>query len=110
MDNSTGNIIEAELIGPEITLGAEPVAVGKSRSGVKLTSVINIAVFVIILIGGGIASILMPRKPVSEAEKRQLAQLPEFSWDNLFHGKYTQKLEDSYADNFPYRDPMVGFS
>jgi len=72
--------------------------------------IVNIVLFVAILFIGGILSIALPKKKISEDEKRVLTQMPTFSFDSLFHGKYTQKMENYYADNFPYRDHFVAFS
>lgn len=45
-----------------------------------------------------------PSKDVSEAERRKLAQLPEFSWENLTSGNFAADFEDYTLDQFPLRD------
>ena len=40
----------------------------------------------------------------SETENRTLAQLPEFSWEALKDGTYTEAIETYFADQFPLRD------
>ena len=45
-----------------------------------------------------------PAKAASEAERRPLAQFPEFSADALLSGKLVQDFEDYTLDQFPSRD------
>jgi hypothetical protein len=103
-------ITEIEIVNPLLVhLQKEdvPLMPAAMKEKVKTSSIINIAVFVLIIIAGGVLSILLPKQKISEVEKRTLTQVPVFTWDTLFHGKYTQKLEDYYADNFPYRENLV---
>ena len=62
------------------------------------------------LTAGGIASLVLPKPTVSEAERRELAAMPVFSWESLFHGDYIQDLEAFYADTFPLRDRFVSLA
>ena len=45
-----------------------------------------------------------PAKDISEAERRPLAQMPEFSVETLLDGKFMSKFEDFTLDQFPLRD------
>ncbi len=45
-----------------------------------------------------------PKEDVSEAERRPLAQMPEFSADTLLSGKFMTAFEDYTLDQFPMRD------
>ena len=45
-----------------------------------------------------------PEKPVSEAERRPLAQMPEVSADTLLSGKFMAEFEEFSLDQFPLRD------
>lgn len=49
----------------------------------------------------------LPKHADSEYEKRPLAKMPQFSWDNLLAGNYVDSLEQYFADNFPFRDQFV---
>ena len=52
------------------------------------------AVLFCLFIGGfGILHILLPDKEFSPMENRNLAQLPEFSWQALKDGEYTADLD-----------------
>ena len=70
----------------------------------KLTSV----VFCVFLAGLLVWHIGLPDKDRSETENRTLAQFPEFSWENLKNGSFTQGMEDYFADQFPLRDDWTG--
>jgi len=45
-----------------------------------------------------------PKKALSEAERRPLAQMPEFTLENLLNGKFMSEFEDYSLDQFPLRD------
>ncbi|MBK6937569.1 MAG: hypothetical protein IPH18_12285 [Chitinophagaceae bacterium] len=73
----------------------------------KRIQIINVAVFCTILLAGGIASLAMKHKTVSEMENRKLAQFPAYSDSTLWSGKYFRNIEMYYADNFPLRDKWI---
>ena len=50
------------------------------------------------------AHVLLPDRAKSETENRTLAQLPEFSWEALKSGAFTEDVEEYFADQFPLRD------
>lgn len=71
---------------------------------------VNLIFFVFIAIMG-ILFYTLPNKPtVSEREKRELAQLPEFSFSALLDGSYTAEYAVYFADNFPFRETLIEFS
>lgn len=45
-----------------------------------------------------------PPKDISQAERRPLAQMPEFSLSALESGQFREKFEDYSLDQFPFRD------
>lgn len=45
-----------------------------------------------------------PPKDISRAERRPLAQMPEFSLSALESGQFREKFEDYSLDQFPFRD------
>ncbi|MDR2713818.1 MAG: hypothetical protein LBB91_11980 [Clostridiales bacterium] len=64
--------------------------------------IILIPVFVL-----GVWSLLNPNGEVSAWEKRAPKSAPAFTLENLFSGRYTQELEEYYADTFPVRDTFI---
>ena len=68
---------------------------------------IRIVIFMILIFGLTVASIL--KKPIvfSENENRYLAEKPEFSLDALFEGSYTQDYETYITDQFVFRDQWI---
>lgn len=76
----------------------------------KKLHLVNMAIFCGLLLTGGIASLAMKTKGVSEMENRKLATMPKFSDSLFWSGKYFKQIEEYYADNFPLRDKWIGFS
>ena len=70
---------------------------------------IPIAMFVVMLFGGMIWSIVTPDQSYSDTENRFLATKPKFSWKALFDGEYTQDYETYITDQFPARDTWIGW-
>jgi len=64
-------------------------------------------VFSVFLAGLLIWHIAMPDRSKSETENRTLAQFPEFSWEALVDGSYTESVEEYFADQFPMRDTWM---
>lgn len=52
--------------------------------------------------------IALPDRDRSETENRTLARFPEFSWSALKSGRFTEGVEDYFADQFPLRDSWTG--
>jgi hypothetical protein len=71
---------------------------------------LNIFVFLLVLITGGVLSFALPKMKISQLEKRPLCGVPKLTWDNLLKGHFTDSLDKYYSDNFPYRDDLVGLS
>lgn len=65
---------------------------------------VQILIFLAFIGGFFILNILMPDKVFSERENRDLTQMPKFSFDSLFSGKYTSKFESYTTDQFAFRD------
>ena len=68
------------------------------------------AIFCILLLAGGIASLAMKKQSVSVMENRKLATMPKYSDSLFWSGKYFKQIEEYYADNFPLRDKWINFS
>ncbi len=64
--------------------------------------------FCVFLVGLLTWHIALPDRDRSETENRTLAQFPEFSWSALKSGRFTEGVEDYFADQFPLRDGWTG--
>lgn len=50
---------------------------------------------------------IMPKKKISEAEQRELTQMPKLSVSTLWNGEFTSGLNLYYSDNFAFREQLV---
>jgi hypothetical protein len=73
----------------------------------KTNSIVTTIVFIGLIAGFSIASILKPDRNFSENENRYLTQKPEFSGEGLFDGTYTADYEEYITDQFVYRDGFI---
>ena len=64
--------------------------------------------FCFFLCGTFVISVILPDRERSETENRLLAQWPEFSWEALKSGEFTDGVEKYFADQFPLRDGWTG--
>ena len=71
----------------------------KKRTG-TISAILVIALWVILTLGLW----LLPSREQSEAERRPLAQMPEFSISTFLKGGFAGKFEDYTLDQFPLRD------
>ena len=69
-----------------------------------LTSII----LLVFIFGGMVLHIVTPDRTFSDMENRNLASLPEFTWDKFISGQYTKDLETYMSDQFFWRDAWVG--
>lgn len=60
--------------------------------------------FAAVLFGLFLAGVFLPDRDISTAERRKLAQSPDFSVQTLLSGKYADDLETYLLDQFPQRD------
>lgn len=72
---------------------------------------IPIAMFVVMIFGGMLWSMLTPEQSYSDTENRFLESRPKFSLESLFakEDNYTSKYETYITDQFPIRDKWIGF-
>lgn len=66
------------------------------------------AAFLLLLFGLAIVNLLTADRAFSENENRYLQQLPEFTVERLFQGKYTSEFDQYVIDQFTFRDGWVG--
>lgn len=52
----------------------------------------------------------LPRSTYSELERRDLLRFPDFSWQSLRNGSFTQHLSNWFSDSEPFRDVLMGCS
>ena len=69
-----------------------------------------ISIIVLVFCAFTIVFDTFPRSTFSELEKRDLATLPEFSWQRLFDGSYTKAVSQWFSDSEPYRDHFMAMS
>lgn len=58
----------------------------------------------------GLLSCVLPKPTYSEHEKRNLAAMPQFSFEAFFGGTYLKDFEAHYADTFPFRESFIQLS
>ena len=49
----------------------------------------------------------LPRSTYSELEKRELLHFPEFSWQGLRNGSFTESVSNWFSDSEPFRDVLM---
>ncbi|MBQ4546245.1 MAG: hypothetical protein IJA17_03700 [Oscillospiraceae bacterium] len=73
----------------------------------KIVKIASVAVCCLLITVIGILAWALPQPTYSEYEKRDLNQMPEFSFESLFKGEYTLGIELAYADTFTFRESFV---
>lgn len=53
-----------------------------------------------------VAMLILPRPTQSLIEQRNLAEFPEFTWEDFLNGDYTEGIAEYYNDTVPYRDAL----
>ena len=56
----------------------------------------------------GIAFFATPKKDFSDNENRTLAKMPEWTFENIKNGRFTDGIGTYAADHFPMRDSFLG--
>ena len=73
----------------------------------KKQNIAVIAVFLCMVFGMTIWTMVMPSREFSERENRALAQMPEPSVESCFSGKFEKDFETYLTDQFPMRDGWI---
>ena len=73
----------------------------------KIVKIASVAVCLLLIFVIGILAWALPQPTYSEYEKRDLNQMPEFSFESLMKGEYTLGIELAYADTFTFRESFV---
>ena len=73
--------------------------------------VITLILFIVFLIAGFTAVVILPRDEASaQQENRKLADFPSFSFERLKSGKFTSDFETYLSDNVGYRSTFMSVS
>ena len=71
---------------------------------------LNVVLFFSILLGFFALFFLFPKIKQSQDEKRNLAQLPEFTWKQYVDGNWTKGLDRFIDDHFPFRKAFISYT
>ncbi len=64
-------------------------------------------VFLLLIFGFTLATLLHPQKERSETENRPLQQRPSLTWDSLISGEFAKDYESYLSDQFVLRDGWI---
>ncbi len=70
----------------------------------KVKNIIMVVLGVLVIFGGCLFCILMPKQEYSESERRPLEKFPQVSASSLISGDFMSGFEKYATDNFPLRD------
>lgn len=73
----------------------------------RLTRLLPVAVFFLMIMAGMAAGVLQKDKTYSSAENRMLQLFPKFTIKRVLNGKFQKKYEVYLSDQFPGRDSWV---
>ena len=71
---------------------------------------INVSVVIMLLVLVGVLAVVLPNPTVSEVEKRELAEKPQWTLRSWFSGEYAEQYDAYYADTFPQREQLVSLA
>lgn len=72
----------------------------------KVKSICMVIGFLLILIGFGLAFIIVPDKAISVSERRKLTEFPEVSLKTVQNGEWFDDFDKYMLDQFPLRDEL----
>ena len=70
----------------------------------KIFNILTAAVFALILVLGCILTVVLPKKTLSETERRELAKLPVCNAETVLDGSYFNGLTEYITDHFALRE------
>ena len=70
----------------------------------KIKNIISTVIFGVLILSISLTCWFKPAQAVSDAERRPLAQMPEFSLQSVLGGQFMSSFEEYAADQFPERD------
>ncbi len=71
---------------------------------------IGITLFFGVLLLVGFINLIAPKPTFSDQENRDLAKMPEFSWESLANGEFISGYQTYFSDTFLARDMLVRFA
>ena len=74
----------------------------------KILNRITTLLFLVLLFGFSLLFLILPDQSFSAEENRSLRTFPRFSWESLASGRFSEEINDYFADQFPWRDAFVG--
>lgn len=76
----------------------------------EIQKILNTALCFTAVLTFGVLAWALPQPTYSEYERRDLARMPIFNWQDYFSGDYTSGIEGAYSDTFTFRESLVRFS
>ena len=77
----------------------------------KVVDIVCVSLVALVFGSVAVLNIIQKDRPAeSVAEKRKLAEMPEFSWQTLWDGSYFSGVASFISDTFIERDKLVGMS
>ena len=77
----------------------------------KVVDIVCVSLVALVFGSVAVLNIIQKDRPTeSVAEKRKLAEMPEFSWQTLCDGSYFAGVASFISDTFIERDKLVGMS
>ena len=78
-----------------------------SSKAKKIGSYVTISMFLLVVMGLFVVTLIKPDQEFSDSENRVLASRPKFSIDELFNGSFTKDYETYITDQFVERDNFI---
>lgn len=77
----------------------------------KVTGVVVISLFVLLLVAFAFVGIIVPKDEQSGIdENRALKEMPELTYENVFSGKFSREFEEYLSDNIGFRSKFMKLS
>ncbi len=73
----------------------------------KINTIVTTGIFLLVIVGFTVVSLITPDKTFSFTENRVLAQMPEFDVESFFEGEFTADYETYITDQFFWRDGWI---
>ena len=94
--------------GPDTGAGGKKHRGAEEGAGTGKKDGILCVVFILLLAGGFLLCLFLPKDRYSESERRMLTPMPVLSAESVWSGWFMSGFEDYAADAFPFRDAFRG--
>lgn len=61
-------------------------------------------IFLVLIVGGFLFCVFLPKENYSESERRMLSPMPKWSAQGIWSGRFMSEFESYVVDRFPFRD------